>query len=140
VTNAGSAFTFRRGGGFSACDDLRVNDPDDVTLLGLLRRCREDHRAWINGDGSSYALGGDGTIMGAIGGHGRGGPETLRRQVATAARWTSGEGTVEFVNGGVASDIAWLAMIERASVTIAGQPGPRRRDFTVSRMLPRADT
>ncbi len=70
---------------------------------------------------SRYALPDDGTIMGAVGGYGGGGQETLERQITVARQWESGEGAVEFVNGGVDGEIAWLAMIERASVSIRGQ-------------------
>lgn len=69
-------------------------------------RCRRDHLAWINGDGSGYALPDDGTIMGAVGGHSYGGHsyggnETAERQTAVARQWLSGRGEVELVNGAV---------------------------------------
>jgi ketosteroid isomerase-like protein len=112
-------------------------DPHDLTLLALLEKCRGDHHAWINGDGAPYALPDDGTIMGAVGGYGGGGQETLERQITAARQWTAGEGSVEFVNGGVDGDIAWLAMIERASVNIRGQSTTRRWDLRVTEVFRR---
>jgi ketosteroid isomerase-like protein len=112
-------------------------DPTDTTLLALLARCRSDHRAWINGDGAPYGLPDDGTIMGALGGCATGGRVTLERQVSVASQWTSGTGTVEFVNGGVEGDLAWLAMIERASVSLRGQAGTRRWDLRVTEVFRR---
>lgn len=112
-------------------------DPDEPTLLRLLERCRRDHHAWINGDGLPYALPDDGSIMGAVGGYGGGGRDTLERQRAVARQWTSGEGTVEFVNGGIDGDVAWLAMIERASVTIRGQETTRQWDLRVTEVFRR---
>lgn len=75
--------------------------------------------------------------MGAVGGYAGGGQETLQRQVTVARQWISGEGTVEFVNGAVYGEIAWLAMIERASVNIAGQSTTRRWDLRVTEIFRR---
>lgn len=111
----------------------------EPVLLGLLERCRRDHRAWINGDGAPYALPDDGTIMGALGGWAPGGSTTAAGQVAVAQQWTSGTGTVELVNGGVDGDLAWLALIERATVTLIGQVAPRRWDLRVTEVWRRAD-
>lgn len=44
-------------------------DPSDPVLLALLERCRRDVTAWINGNGSQYALPAEGTILGAVGGY-----------------------------------------------------------------------
>ena len=91
-------------------------------LEELLARCRRDHHAWINGDGSPYALPDEGSIMGALGGAFRGGRDTLERQLRSARQWQSGHGDVELVNGGVAGDLAWLVMLERATVSFSEQP------------------
>ncbi len=107
----------------------------DPILAELLEKCRRDHHKWINGDGSGYALPETGTIMGAVGGHGFGGPQTAERQAAVASQWTSGTGDVELVNGGVADGIAWLAMIERASVVFDPKDGPRRWDLRVTEVF-----
>ena len=93
----------------------------------LMEKCRRDHAAWINGDGSPYALPDDGTIMGAVGGFSYGGEETTERQRSVAAQWQSGSGTVEFVNGGVEGDLAWIAIIERATVKFVAEPEVERR-------------
>lgn len=110
-------------------------------LTELLGRCRRDHRAWINGDGSPYALPDDGTILGAIGAFGRGGVDTADRQRMVAAQWRSGTGTVEYLNGGVEGDLAWLTFIERASVDFiddaAGEG--RRWDLRVTEVFRRTD-
>lgn len=110
-------------------------DPSDPTLLTLLERCRRDHHAWINGDGAPYSLPDDGSIMGAVGGSSGGGHKTLQRQIAVARQWLSGEGTVEFVNGGTDGDLAWLALVERATVTIQGLPAAVRWDLRVTEVF-----
>lgn len=107
----------------------------DGVLAELLSRCRRDHRSWINGDGSPYALPDDGTIMGAVGGYTFGGPETADRQAAVAAQWKSGTGDVEFINGAVDGDTAWLAMIERATVVLDPGVGEQRWDLRVTEIF-----
>lgn len=110
-------------------------------MLDQLRdRCRRDHAAWINGDAAGYALPEDGTIMGAVGGHSRGGAETARRQRAVATQWKSGSGHVEFLNGGFGGDMAWLVFIERATVVFAGDPDDveRRWDLRVTEIFRRS--
>ena len=108
-----------------------------TVLDELLERCRRDHQAWINGDGSGYALPDTGTIMGAVGGWSRGGPETAARQAAVASRWRSGRGEVELLNGAVAGDLAWLALLERATVLMEGEDGERRWDLRVTEVFHR---
>ena len=109
----------------------------DPVLDELLTRCRRDHRGWINGDASGYALPDEGTIMGAVGGHSSGGPETAKRQNMVASQWKSGTGEVEFLNGGVAGDLAWLAMIERARVVLDDDIGEQRWDLRVTEVFRR---
>jgi hypothetical protein len=113
-------------------------ESEGETLAALLDRCRSDHHAWINGDGSGYALPTDGTIMGAVGGHGSGGPETAARQAAVARRWRSGRGDVELLNGAVVGDLAWLALIERAVVVLDPTAGEQRWDLRVTEVFRRA--
>jgi hypothetical protein len=114
---------------------------NDTTLSELLERCARDHQAWINGDGSGYELPEDGTILGAIGGHSAGGAETGRRQMAVAAQWRRGTGTIEFINGGVEGDLAWLAFIERSRIELVSDPEgfERRWDLRVTELFRRAD-
>jgi hypothetical protein len=111
--------------------------PDDPLLDELLERCRLDHRSWINGDGSPYALPDNGTIMGAVGGYSFGGPDTAARQATVAAQWKSGSGDVEYVNGGVTADFAWLVMIERAMVVLDPNVGEQRWDLRVTEIFHR---
>jgi len=111
-------------------------DDDEVIAL-LLERCRRDHAAWINGDGSGYALPHDGTIMGAVGGVSHGGAETADRQAAVARQWKSGRGEVELVNAGVSRELAWLALIERAVVVLDPQVGEQRWDLRVTEVFRR---
>lgn len=118
------------------CHAGGMDDPDAV-LASLLERCRRDHAAWINGDGGPYALPADGSIMGAVGGASGGGPETLERQRMVASQWASGTGSVELVNGGVDGDLAWLAMIERATVVFQGDPASHRWDLRVTEVFRR---
>lgn len=95
---------------------------DDPILSELLERCRHDHQAWINGDGSHYELPEDGTILGAVGGYGHGGVETAERQRAVAAQWRRGTGTIEYLNGGTDGHLAWLAFLERGMVEFVTDP------------------
>lgn len=107
------------------------------TLGELLERCRADHRAWINGDASGYALPSDGTILGAVGSHSLGGPETAVRQAAVAAQWRSGSGDVEYLNGGATGSLAWLTFLERSVVVFDGDPAERRWDLRVTEVFRR---
>ena len=111
----------------------------DPALQELFESCRRDHRAWINGDGSPYALPVDGTIMGAVGGYSHGGPATTERQLAVASQWKWGEGELEFVNGGVDVNTAWLAMIERAHIVLNDENGEQRWDLRVTEIFRRAN-
>lgn len=110
---------------------------EDQDLAELQERCRHDHQAWINGDGSGYALPDDGSIMGAIGGYSFGGAATAERQAAVARQWKSGHGEIEFVNGAVAGDLAWLAFIERALVMLDDNSHERRWDLRVTEVFRR---
>lgn len=112
---------------------------DDEVLAELQAACRRDHLAWINGDASGYALPEDGTIFGGIGGFSVGGPTTTQRQSDVARQWVSGSGDVEFVNGGVAGELAWLAFIERAVVVLRGDDAERRWDLRVTEVFRRTD-
>ena len=112
-------------------------DNDDEVIALLLERCRRDHAAWINGDGSGYALPPDGTIMGAVGGFSHGGSETADRQVAVARQWKSGRGEVELINAGVSPEVAWLALIERAVVVLDPDLGEQRWDLRVTEVFRR---
>jgi ketosteroid isomerase-like protein len=114
---------------------------DHTILSQLLDECRRDHEAWINGDGSRYELPDEGTILGAIGGHSRGGAETGRRQSAVAAEWRRGAGGLEYLNGGTDGDLAWLAFIERATVEFVTDPAgsERRWDLRVTEIFHRSD-
>lgn len=111
--------------------------PVPESLADLFDRCRDDHHRWINGDAGGYALPTDGTIMGAIGGYAVGGAATAEGQAAVAARWTRGDGHLEFVNGGLVGDLAWLAFIERAVVLFAGETEERRWDLRVTEIFRR---
>ena len=113
-----------------------MSEANDV-VHELLARCERDHLAWINGDGSPYALPEDGTILGALGGAARGGPGTAERQRAASRQWAGGTGSVELVAGGVDGGIAWLVMIERGLVRFAESPeAPDRRwDLRVTELF-----
>ena len=112
---------------------------DNEVIAGLLGRCRRDHEAWINGDGSGYAMPEDGTIMGAVGGYSFGGAETAERQAAVARQWRSGHGQVELLSGGVSGDLAWLVLIERAVVVLDPEVGEQRWDLRVTEVFRRAE-
>ena len=101
----------------------------------LLARCQRDHEAWINGDASHYALPEDGTLMGAFGASGRGGPRTSGRQRTANSLWLSGSGSVELIAAGVCDGVAWMVMIERAMVEFLGQAAPRRWDLRVTELF-----
>jgi hypothetical protein len=110
---------------------------DDNVIVDLLARCRRDHHSWINGDGSPYALPDDGSIMGAVGGWSAGGATTAERQAAVASRWLSGTGDIEFVNGSVSGEVAWLVFIERATVVFDANVGTQRWDLRVTEVFRR---
>ena len=115
---------------------MRTHDP---ILEELAERCRRDHMSWINGNGAPYSLPEDGTILGAVGGHSLGGPQTTERQKAVAAQWRNGSGDIELVNGGVSGDVAWLVMIERSTVNLVADPPDlyRRWDLRVTEVFRR---
>ena len=103
----------------------------------LLALCRRDHKSWINGDPSGYALPEDATLMGALGGTTRGGPTTADRQRAASNIWKSGTGEVALIDGGVSDGVAWLVMVERASVVFAGRTDAARWDLRVTELFRR---
>ena len=109
-------------------------------LAELLDQCRRDHRAWINGSAAGYELPEEGSIMGAVGGWAPGGATTAERQAAVAAAWSSGRGDVEFVNGGISGELAWIAFIERAMVVFAGDTAERRWDLRVTEVFRRTNS
>jgi hypothetical protein len=115
-------------------------DPADPVLSELLDVCRRDHQAWINGDGSHYELPPDGTILGAVGGFGHGGPGTAERQRAVASQWRRGSGTIELLNGGADGDLAWLSFLERSTVELVDDPegSERRWDLRVTEIFRRS--
>jgi hypothetical protein len=114
---------------------------DDPILSELLERCRHDHQAWINGDGSHYELPDDGTILGAVGGYSHGGVETAERQRAVASQWRRGTGSIEYLNGGTDGDLAWLVFLERSTVELMSDPeGTERRwDLRVTEIFRTVD-
>ena len=60
-----------------------------------------------------------------------------RRQSLVANQWKRGVGDVEFVNGGVTGDVAWLVMIERATVILDEEVGEQRWDLRVDGGVPK---
>lgn len=54
-------------------------------------------------------------------------PATTERQLAVAGQWKRGDGDIEFINGAVDGDTAWLAMIERAHVVFDDELGDQRK-------------
>jgi hypothetical protein len=89
-------------------------DETNRVVEDLLAQCRRDHDAWINGDPSGYAL-----------------PDGQR---AAGKLWLSGAGDVELLDGGVSGAVAWLVMVERASVTFAGRSEPTRWELRVTEL------
>jgi hypothetical protein len=114
---------------------------DNPILSELLERCRRDHQAWINGDGSHYELPEDGTILGAVGGYIHGGVETADLQRAVAAQWRRGTGTIEYLNGGTDGAVAWLVFVERGRVEfVTDREGAERRwDLRVTEIFREVD-
>ena len=66
-----------------------------------------------------------------------GGSDTASRQQSVASQWLSGTGDLEFVNGAVSGDTAWLAMIERARVVFKRDVGEQRWDLRVTEVFRR---
>ena len=116
---------------------MRVTDEGHAILEELLARCRRDHAAWINGDPSGYVLADDATLMAAFGGVGRGGTRTAQRQREGNSMWESGSGEVEFIDGGVSADMAWLIMVERGRVKFTGREETARWDLRVTELFRR---
>lgn len=110
----------------------------EQVIAKLLERCRRDHAAWINGDGSGYSLPDDGSILGAVGGWSLGGAETASRQSSVARQWESGRGQVEYINGAVSGELAWLTFIERGLVVFRGDTTERRWDLRVTEVFRRS--
>jgi hypothetical protein len=104
-------------------------------LEELLARCRRDHHAGINGDPSGYVLPEGATLMAAFGGVGRGGASTAQRQRQGNSLWESGSGDIEFIDGGVSGDVAWLVMIERAEVQFTGRDERSKWELRVAELF-----
>jgi hypothetical protein len=115
-----------------------MTDMNPVLSL-LVERMRHDHLAWINGDASGYRFSEEGSILGALGGHSMGGPGTSKIQAAVVRAWRRGDGTVEFVNGGFSTDLAWLTVIERASVYFYEEEVPTRWDLRATEVFRHTD-
>ena len=115
---------------------MHVSADDDV-VMGLLEQCRRDHHAWINGDMSGYPLARGSTIMGAFGGSATDETASRFNRSPFQSLWESGTGEIELVSGGTSGDLAWLVMIERASVRFAGYDEPRRWELRVTELFRR---
>jgi hypothetical protein len=118
-------------------DDVHMDSDDDDVVTGLLERCRRDHHAWINGDMSGYPLVRGSTIMGAFGGSATGESAARSDRSPFQNLWESGTGEIELVSGGTSGDLAWLIMIERASVKFAGHEEPHRWELRVTELFRR---
>jgi len=89
-------------------DDLRVITDSEV-LAHLVERVGADHLAWINGESGGYEFADEqSTILGAFGGVTVGASTATPGQRRAVARFESGTGSVEMINGGVSGDVAWL--------------------------------
>lgn len=111
---------------------------DNDILNDLLERVRADNHAWLNGDSAPYEFGDErSTILSPFGGAGVGATVATPGQRRGVAQFESGSGTVEFLNGGVSGDVAWLVMIERCTVKFADREEPRRWDLRVTEVFER---
>ena len=111
---------------------------DDDVLVQLRDRIAGDHAAWINGDSSGYEFHDEtSTILGAFGGAGVGATEATPGQCRAVAQFKSGTGHVEVLNGAVTGDVAWLVLIESATVNFRGHVEPRRWDLRVTEVFER---
>jgi hypothetical protein len=115
---------------------MLMNETNRV-VQSLFEGCRRDHASWVNGDPSGYALPENATLMGAFGGTTLGGRKTAHRQRARNSMWETGTGEVELVAGGVSDGIAWLVMVEHASVMFTGRPDESRWDLRVNELFRR---
>jgi ketosteroid isomerase-like protein len=114
-------------------------DLSDEVVAALFERCRRDHAAWINGDMSGYTpLPDEATIMGAFGGS-LTSEQAAARGVQSPFRspFEHGSGDVELVSAGVSGDVAWLVMIERASVMFTGHEQSRRWELRATELFRR---
>jgi hypothetical protein len=114
--------------------------PPDGLLAELVERITEDHVAWVNGDSSGYEFHDEtSTILGAFGGAGVGAMMSTPGQRRAVSQFESGTGDVEFLNGGVSGDVAWVVLIEHAMVKFKGHDQPRRWDLRVTEVFERRD-
>jgi|GraSoiStandDraft_44_1057316.scaffolds.fasta_scaffold194731_2 hypothetical protein len=111
-----------------------MNDEQD-TIEQLLAKCRRDQHGWLNGNTSVYALPEEGTMMPALGGVMAGGPRLAELQRLGAGLWESGSGDVEFLDGGVTGDLAWLVMVEHAEVKFVHRNGRARWELRVTELF-----
>ena len=65
---------------------------------------------------------------------------TTERQLAVACQWKRGEGELEYVNGGVDVNTAWLAMIERAHIVLNDENEEQRCDLRVTEIFRRGNS
>jgi hypothetical protein len=108
----------------------------DGPLAELVERITHDHVAWVNGDSSGYEFHDEtSTILGAFGGAGVGATMSTPGQRRAVSQFESGTGHVEFLNGGVAGDVAWVVLIEHATVKFKGHDQPRRWDLRVTEVF-----
>jgi len=105
-----------------------------------VERIGVDHVAWVNGDSSGYEFQDEtSTILGAFGGVGIGAAMSTPGQRRAVRQFESGSGHVEFLNGGVSGDVAWLVVIENAIVRFNGRDQPCRWDLRVTEVFERRD-
>lgn len=76
--------------------------------------------------------------MGAFGGTALATSITTEGQRRAVAQFQSGSGSVELVQHGVWSEVAFLVMIERATVVFAGRTAPSRWELRVTEVFRRA--
>ena len=115
-------------------------ETDEEVLAALTDRIRADHVAWVNGDCSGYEFSDEtSTILGAFGGAGVGAAVATPGQRRAVQQFESGTGDLEVLNGGVSSGVAWLVLIERASVKFRDRPEPVRWDLRVTEVFERRD-
>jgi hypothetical protein len=110
---------------------------DETAVIDqLFDQCKRDHQRWINGDPGGYRFEtDDATLMGAFGGLVVGTATATPRQQGRVSQFESGEGDIELVASGVAGSLAWLVMIERASVRFAGRDTPSRWELRVTELF-----
>ena len=121
--------------------------PDDSSLRTFLPQWEEAQSGFINGDPALWKHNSshrdDATILGAFGGYGEKGWDTVGTRYDWASSQYKGGGAtmkVEYINIGVSGDLGFTVAIERQEGARVGDPqNPARRALRVTQVFRKED-